>query len=98
MATFAESFCLLVRLRSQSTTGASCHSAFVANCFVSFCQPYLPSRWVLILVSCVAKQNKNAGWLYSFIFLILLLIKGMSKGDFLVLPQGFGRLLYVECL
>ena len=37
MVTFAESFCLLVRLKSQSTRGASCHSPFVANCFVSFC-------------------------------------------------------------
>ena len=32
MATFAESFCLLLRLKSWSTRGASRHSAFIDNC------------------------------------------------------------------
>ena len=32
LATFAESFCLLFWLKSQSARGASCHSAFMGNC------------------------------------------------------------------
>ena len=32
MATFAESFCLLLRLKSRSAMGASHHSAFMDDC------------------------------------------------------------------
>ena len=32
MTTFAESLCLLLRLKSQSARGASRHSAFMKNC------------------------------------------------------------------
>ena len=32
MVTFAESFCLLLRLKCRSARGASHHSAFMGNC------------------------------------------------------------------
>ena len=46
IATFAESFCLLLRLKSWGVRGASRHSSFMGNCptISHTCQPYLPSR------------------------------------------------------
>ena len=44
--------CLLLRLRSLNTRGASRHPAFMGNCqtISHTCQPYLPSRWVLLYI------------------------------------------------
>ena len=46
MATSAESFCLLLWLKSRSARGASRHLAFIKNCptISHTCLPYLPSR------------------------------------------------------
>ena len=51
MATFAESFCLFLWLKSWSGRGASLHLAFMDKCPTTShtCQPYLPNRLVLLV-------------------------------------------------
>ena len=45
MAIFAETFFLLLRLKSQSANGTSCYPDFTGNCLTisHVCYPYLPS-------------------------------------------------------
>ena len=63
METFAESFCLLLWLKSRSARGASHHSAFMENCRTinHSCQPYLPNTRVSLFVPGVTEQNEDAG-------------------------------------
>ena len=60
------------------------------------CLLYLPRRWVFLSVPDVTEWNEYAGWIWSFIFLFLVLIRWNEEGrwvqDFLLLPQGFESL------
>ena len=54
---------LLLWLKPQSASEASCHPAVMRICptISHTCYPYLPDRWVLFLVPSVAEWNKEAG-------------------------------------
>ena len=54
---------LSLKLKSWSAREASHHPAFMGDCptFSHMCYPYLPSRWVFLLVPGVAERNKDAG-------------------------------------
>ena len=80
--------CLLLRLKSQSAREACHQTAFMGICLTIShkCKHHLPIRWVFLLIPVVAERNKEAGWIFLFLVLILWNEKGMWVQDFLLSP------------
>ena len=87
--------CFLLQLKSQRTREACRYPIFMDICptISHTCEPYLPSRWVRLLVLGVAELCNETGLIWGFTFLFLVLIRRNEEGrwvqDFLLSPQGF---------
>ena len=56
--------CLLLQQKSHSATAASCYPVFLGNCL------NIVTGVSLLLVPGLAEQNKDAGWIWGFIFFV----------------------------
>ena len=89
------------------------NSLFYGQLLWTIRYPYLPSRWVLLLVPDVTELNERSRGIWGFIFFFLVLITGMKEEGkpkiSLCYPRGMGaspqslwarwrNLVRVECL
>ena len=92
MATLAESFCLLLRLKSRNVRGASRHAAFMDNCSTISHLIYLVDKFPFLFLVYLNKMITLGE--SKVLFLFSGVKQGNERGrlvqNFLVLTQGFG--------